>query len=444
MFKKLVVLDSVVFFPEHRHRLESLAEEIVEYPTCRDEDEVSERCRGADAIITCWVDIPHRVIDENPQLRVVGFWTHDFEHRIDAVYARARGVAVPAVPDYGTDSVAELVFAALLKVLGDIEATTGSAPQDRDDAIVAALTDDVRRVSENVKDALTGRWVHENLKTGRTRLVGPESLPAQTLKGMTVGVLGGDLATDRLLRRLTDGFQTNVVYALADRPATARAAFRPVNEVIASSQVLVYDSTRLPDATARQVLDRRPRSVIDVATLDTTRVPLESRHLTVVGLGRIGTRTAEIAVRGFGMNVAYHSRTRKLHLEDELGLEYRDLPDAMSQADIASLHLPHIGAEDVVTPELIDSIPRDGILVNCSVGSVIADQGHLLDRCEAGNLRAVLDVYRGLPPRERLRALQGRVLATYRLGWRTPATVGLKTHKLLTQLQAVAARGTAP
>jgi phosphoglycerate dehydrogenase-like enzyme len=84
LFEKLVVLDSVVFFPEHRERLERLARRIVEYNTCTDEDQVSERCRGADGIISCWVDISHRIIDENPQLKAIAFWTHDFEHRIDA------------------------------------------------------------------------------------------------------------------------------------------------------------------------------------------------------------------------------------------------------------------------------------------------------------------------------------------------------------------------
>src|SRR5205823_5024904 len=75
---------------------------------------VSERCQGADGIISCWVDISRRIIDENPQLKAIAFWTHDFEHRIDAPYAQARGIHVPAIPDYGTDAVAELVFIGLL------------------------------------------------------------------------------------------------------------------------------------------------------------------------------------------------------------------------------------------------------------------------------------------------------------------------------------------
>jgi hypothetical protein len=72
--------------------------------------------------------------------------------------------------------------------------------------------------------------------------------------------------------------------------------------------------------------------------------------------------------------------------------------------------------------------------VNASVGNVIADERFLLKRFGAGELYGYLDVYRALPPRSELRTLTDRVTATYRLGWRTKSTVGLKTHKLLTKL----------
>jgi cupin superfamily acireductone dioxygenase involved in methionine salvage len=75
LFKKMVVLDSVIFYPEHRERLDTMAAQVVEYNTCSSEDEVSVRCAGADAIISCWVDIPNRIVDENPQLKAIRFWT---------------------------------------------------------------------------------------------------------------------------------------------------------------------------------------------------------------------------------------------------------------------------------------------------------------------------------------------------------------------------------
>src|SRR3989338_143449 len=116
MYNKIVVLDSVIFYPEHKARLNKIAEEVVEYNTCKTEKDVLERVKGADCIISCWVNIPNRVIDENPQLKTIAFWTHAYEHRIDKDYALKHDIFIPSIPDYGTDSVAELAFISLLQL----------------------------------------------------------------------------------------------------------------------------------------------------------------------------------------------------------------------------------------------------------------------------------------------------------------------------------------
>ena len=94
-YKKIVILDSVILYPEHRYRLNQLADEITEYNTCNTEEEVLERVKGADCVISCWVDITNRVIDENPQIKTIAFWTHAYEHRIDKKYAESHGIYVP-------------------------------------------------------------------------------------------------------------------------------------------------------------------------------------------------------------------------------------------------------------------------------------------------------------------------------------------------------------
>lgn len=431
LFKKMVVLDSVIFYPEHRERLDTMAAQVVEYNTCSSEDEVSVRCAGADAIISCWVDIPNRIVDENPQLKAIGFWTHDFEHRIDVEYAKSKGIHVPAIPDYGTDSVAELVFLGLLSMFSGDEADGASLEEE----ILFRLGDDVRGLTSNAKDNLTGRWFHEYVKTGQLRIDSPDAIPAETLKGMTVGVLGPGLLTPGLVQLVTKGLGMNLIYALADAPHSMEAAYRPVGDVLEESQILVYDSKRHPWVTNRTADRPRLRSVVDTSELKSNRTSLRGKKLAILGLGRIGSRVAQIATQGFGMSVVYHSRTRKPELEELWGLRHVTLEEVFTSGDIVTVHLPHHGAEDIVTPELIDKIPPGVVFVNCSVGSVIQDEEALLDRCEAGDLRAFLDVYRTLPPRSRLRDLRETVLATYRLGWRTKATVGLKTHKLLTKLE---------
>ncbi|KAB8158820.1 hypothetical protein FH609_028965 [Streptomyces sp. 3MP-14] len=441
LYRKIVVLDSVIFFPEHRRRLEALADEIVEYNTCTSEEEVLERCQGADCVISCWVDIPHRVMEENPQLRTIAFWTHDYEHRIDAAFARERGIHVPAIPDYGTDSVAELVIIALLHL--NAAAGDGGSAAPLGESVVARVTDDVRRFSRNFKDCLYGRWFHEYIKTGQRLITHPDAIPEETLKGLTVGVLDRAALDESFVRAMVGGFRTNVVYSLFDHPHGLDVAFRPVDELLKEADILVYDSRTLPEEHRAAVADGRWLSRVDLAELDgpeegaepaARRRSLAGRRLGIVGLGRIGSRVAQLARDGFGMDVNYATRTPKPELDAALGLRAAPLDEVLTGSDIVSFHLPHHGAEDFVTADMIRRIPNGTTVINASVGNVIEDEALLLKRFGAGELSGFLDVYRTLPPRAELRACRESLAATYRLGWRTKSTVGLKTHKLLSKI----------
>lgn len=440
IYRKIVVLDSVIFFPEHRRRLEAIADEVVEYNTCSSEDEVSQRCRGADCIISCWVDIPHRIMEENPQLRTIAFWTHDYEHRIDAAYARERGIHVPAIPDYGTDSVAELVFIGLLNLFGG---TACGYPVSacQSESIAARIGDDVRYFSKNVKDTLDGRWLHEYIKTGQRRLGHPDQIPEETLKGLTAGVLGKGIIDDRLAQILAGGFRMNVIYSLCDEPHSLDVGFRPVDQLLTECQVLIYDSRTLPAEHRDAVEKGRYLSKIDVANVTPERRSLRGLTLGIVGLGRIGGRVAQIARQGFGMPVQYYSRTPKPELDASLGLRPESLNTVLTTSDVVSFHLPHHGSDDFLTAELVRLIPDGTTVVQASVGNVIEDEPLFLKRFGAGDLRGYIDVYRTLPPRSELRELREFLTATYRLGWRTKSTVGLKTHKLLSKIENVPARG---
>lgn len=439
LYNKVVVLDSVIFFPEHRERLESLAEEIIEYNTCTSEDQVSERCKGADCIISCWVDIPHRIIEENPQLRTIAFWTHDYEHRIDHKFARQHGIHVPAIPDYGTDSVAELVFVALLNMFADSNGPqpVGSHPSE---SIAAQIGDQIRLFNKNVKDTIDGRWLHEYIKTGQRRLSHPDDIPEETLKGLTVGILDKDAINASLVQLLSDGLRMNLIYSLSDQYHCLDVAFRPVDQLLTESQVLIYNSKTLPPEHRRAVEERKYFAKIDTAELVPTRRSLRGLTLGIVGLGRIGSRVAQIARQGFDMNVQYYSRTPKPDLEKAFGLKSTTLEEVLTTSDIISFHLPHHGSENFITPEVIRSIPNGTTVVNASVGSIIEDESVFLSRFGAGELRGYVDVYKTLPPRSELRAMRDSLTATYRLGWRTKSTVGLKTHKLLSKIQDVSPR----
>lgn len=110
--------------------------------------------------------------------------------------------------------------------------------------------------------------------------------------------------------------------------------------------------------------------------------------LGVVGLGRIGSAVARRA-RGFDMRVLYTQRQR---VETDLA-EFRELDALLSEADVATLHVP-------LTPEtdgLIDArrlaLLRDGAcLVNTARGEIV-DEKALVAELVSGRIQAGLDVF---------------------------------------------------
>lgn len=269
-YKKVVVLDSVIFYPEHRDRLNEIAEEVVEYNTCETEEEVLERVKGADCIISCWIDIPNKVIDENPQLKTIAFWTHAFEHRIDKDYALKHNIHVPSIPDYGTDSVAELAFIGLLQLYKNEEAlglASANNPRKLQEEIMAKVTDDVRKFNKNWRDNLRGSWTHEYVKAGKLKITGPDEFKEETLKGLTVGLLVNDNLKEDLFKIASSGFHMNAIYSLSDLQHALNIAFRPIDNLLRESHVIVYDSRFVNEEIKNKIKSGNYLSVVDVAEI---------------------------------------------------------------------------------------------------------------------------------------------------------------------------------
>lgn len=435
-YKKIVILDSVILYPEHRYRLNQLADEIVEYNTCRSEDEVLERVKGADCVISCWVDISNRVIDENPQIKTIAFWTHAYEHRIDKAYAEKRGIYVPCIPDYGTDSVAELAFIGMLNI-NQLPSAKNQEDTVRklDEQLVMEIANIVRNFKKNIRDNLTGHWIHEYVKTGNLKIESPDYFAEETMKGLTVGLIVSQTALNNSLTEiLYRGFHMNVIHCCCDITYTLNASFRPIDNLLRESNVIVYDSTLIDESTKARIREGGYIGTIDINDIQPQGISLKGKKLGIIGLGRIGTRVAQIATDGFGMDVVYYSKTRKPEVEIKYGIHYVDVETVLKESDYISFHLPHVGAEDYVTKKMVDLIPSGKKVINVSVGNIIEDQQSLIERFVDGDLMGYLDVYKTMPPRQDLRAHKNHLISTFRLGWRTRSTIGLKTHKLITKL----------
>jgi phosphoglycerate dehydrogenase-like enzyme len=150
----------------------------------------------------------------------------------------------------------------------------------------------------------------------------------------------------------------------------------------------------------------------------TIGIDLEGKTLGVVGLGKLGTRVANIA-KAFGMNVIAWSQNLTPAKCQEAGVTYASKEDLFRTADIISIHLMLsdrsrglIGAEDLAL------MKPTAYLINTARAAIV-DQAALLavltERRIAG---AGLDVFETepLPLDRRLRALDN-VVITPHLGY---------------------------
>jgi len=211
--EKLVVLDRIILLEEQWEALEDLAEEVVQYDRLDPEEimrrleeeaddhqdpmcwtqlakeemtvkELNERLEGADGVITCWTELPDEVLRANPQLRYVGFWTNLVDHRVNRDVAEELGMHVTYVPDYGTDSVAEMTFTGMLAVY--------------------------RHLLQVTKDTRRGKWAYELLKTGQ-RVPSIDKIPQRMLYGKKLGILGFGRIGQRVAE-IAQAFRMDISY----------------------------------------------------------------------------------------------------------------------------------------------------------------------------------------------------------------------------------------
>lgn len=92
--------------------------EVVVYPRSS-ESEVIERCRDAEAILTNKALVRAAAIEQLPRLKYIGVTATGYNN-VDVIAARARGIPVCNVPEYGTRTVAQAAWALLLELTNQV------------------------------------------------------------------------------------------------------------------------------------------------------------------------------------------------------------------------------------------------------------------------------------------------------------------------------------
>jgi lactate dehydrogenase-like 2-hydroxyacid dehydrogenase len=133
-------------------------------------------------------------------------------------------------------------------------------------------------------------------------------------------------------------------------------------------------------------------------------VGLKGKTLGLLGLGKLGAMTANVAVHGFGMKVAAWSQNLTQERADEQAKAF-GLPsgtfeavgskkELLEKADVLSVHyVLSDRSKNIIGADELNMIKPSAIIVNTSRGPLINGEA-LLDALQKGKIRgAALDVY---------------------------------------------------
>jgi D-3-phosphoglycerate dehydrogenase len=127
---------------------------------------------------------------------------------------------------------------------------------------------------------------------------------------------------------------------------------------------------------------------------------LNGRNLGLLGLGRIGSRVAKVAL-ALGMNVAAYDPYLAASGAGPEGVRLEPSLNALlAWADVVSIHVPLSDAtRRLMNAERLAQMKRGAILINTARGPIVDEQA-LLAALESGHLAgAGLDVFEIEPPR---------------------------------------------
>ena len=126
---------------------------------------------------------------------------------------------------------------------------------------------------------------------------------------------------------------------------------------------------------------------------------LVGRTLGIIGAGRIGSRLAFHAARGFEMKVIYHDLKRNEKIENELGAEARPSVEAvLGEADYVSLHVNlDESTRHLLNAERLALMKASAVLVNTARGAVVDEAALVTALREKKIAGAGLDVFEHEP-----------------------------------------------
>lgn len=117
---------------------------------------------------------------------------------------------------------------------------------------------------------------------------------------------------------------------------------------------------------------------------------IKDKNFGVIGLGRNGSRVAEIASSGFGAKVSYWSKNRKPDIE-EIGIIYRELPELLQDSDFISINVAYVPETKGLMGAKEFSQIKPGCTVISTVQNEVCDFRALVGRLKKGDITFIFD-----------------------------------------------------
>jgi len=125
---------------------------------------------------------------------------------------------------------------------------------------------------------------------------------------------------------------------------------------------------------------------------------VSKKTLGIVGLGRIGSRVAYHAAKGFEMKVLYYDPKPNPDFEKEYGAKFVDLPTLLKNSDFVSIHVPLLPTtKHLIGEKEFSLMKKTAYLVNTSRGPIV-DEAALVKALQNKSIAgAAIDVYENEP-----------------------------------------------
>jgi len=229
----------------------------------------------------------------------------------------------------------------------------------------------------------------------------PAEAAAINPDGAVIGAWKFDQAAFEAMPRLLVVARFGIGYDTVDVPAATRAGVAVVNTPYAPLVNTAEHTVALLMALAKNLkLEARRMASGETRRGNHFSVELEGKTLGLVGMGRIGSRVAQICSAGLRMNViAYDPWLTQAQAQD-LGVTlYPSLADVLSRADFVSLHVPlSPETRHLIGPRELAQMKPSAFLLNASRGPVV-DEAALTQALKFGQIAgAGLDVWDPEPP----------------------------------------------